>query len=69
MDKTESKRLDVITMSTIVIALGTFATMTVNLRTAFEPIFPAGFVQFILGIAALTALFYAVKAIVKYHQS
>lgn len=69
MDKTESKRLDVIAMATIVIALGTFTSMMVDLRNTFQPILPAGFVQFVLALLALTALFYAIKAIVKYHQS
>ena len=68
MDAQENRRMDVLAMCTIVIALGTFATMVVNLRTAFVPVLPAGFVQFILGLVALTSLFYAVKAIVKYHQ-
>jgi hypothetical protein len=69
MDKTERQRLDVIAMATIVIALGTFTSMVVDLRTTFAPVLPAGFVHFVLAILALTALFYAIKAIVKYHQS
>ncbi len=68
MDTQENRRMDVIAMSTIVIALGTFASMVIDLRTAFVPVLPTGFVQFILALVALTALFYAVSAIVKYYQ-
>jgi hypothetical protein len=68
MDALERRRMDVIALCTIVIALGTFTSMVVDLRTTFTPVLPAGFVQFVLAILACTALFYAIKAIVKYHQ-
>ena len=68
MDKTESKRLDVIAMATIVIALGTFTSMILDLRNTFHPVLPSGITHVILAVLALTALFYAIKAIVKYHQ-
>lgn len=69
MDKTESKRLDVIAMATIVIALGTFATMVLNLRAAFHPVLPPAITHFILAVLAIASLVYAIKAIIKYHQS
>jgi hypothetical protein len=61
--------MDVIAMSTVVIALGTFTSMVVDLRTAFQPVLPAWFVQVVLAMLACTALFYAIKAIIAFHNS
>lgn len=68
MDALERRRMDVIAMSTIVIALGTFTSMVVEMRAAFRPILPAWLVHLIIALAALTALYYAISAVVKYHQ-
>jgi hypothetical protein len=43
--------------------------MVVDLRTAFQPVLPAWFVQVVLAMLACTALFYAIKAIIAFHNS
>lgn len=64
----EKRRLDILALCTIVIALGTFVHIVIDLRTTFTPIIPAGFIQLFLALIGVVALYYAILAITKYHQ-
>jgi len=68
MESYERRRLDILALCTIVLALGTFVNIVVDLRTTFTPVLPAGFMQVFLALIGGAALYYAILAVVKYHQ-
>ncbi len=69
MEQLEKKLLDTITLSTIVIALGTFGIMTIEYLNTFERILlPVWIHRGILTIIAIVALVFTVLSIIHYFK-
>ncbi|GEM_PF-5068161 len=69
MEKIEKKLLDTISLSTIVIALGTLGIMLVEIRDVVEnKIIPEWAFLTIMSIVSIVSLAYAAYAIIRYHH-
>jgi hypothetical protein len=69
MEQLEKKLLDTITLSTIVIALGTFGLMTIEYLNTFDRfLLPLWVHRCILVTIALVALVFTVLAIIHYFK-
>jgi len=68
MDSTEKKMLDVVTLSTIVIALSSFGLLSLEIIHTFDWfLFPIWVKRVIVSAVSLLALYYTTIAVVRYH--
>jgi len=70
MEKTEKKLLDVVALSSIVIALGTFGSMMITLRAAFPKflLFEDQIAFLLFAAVGLVAIYYTGLSIYLFHK-
>jgi hypothetical protein len=70
MEKVERTLLDVVALSTVVIAIGSLGIMVAEIINTFgEGLLPKGVIRVILVGLSLIALYYTIASIMKYHAT
>lgn len=68
MNENEKRMLDVVTLSTIVIALGSFGLLSLEIINTFEAfLIPLWVKHVLISIISLLSLYYTSIAVVRYH--